>query len=32
MEAQAPDIDTLLVGVGGGGLIAGIAADSHPSR
>jgi threonine dehydratase len=26
LEAQAPDLDTLLVGVGGGGLIAGIAA------
>jgi threonine dehydratase len=26
MEEQAPEIDTLLVGVGGGGLIAGIAA------
>jgi threonine dehydratase len=26
LEEQAPDIDTLLVGVGGGGLIAGIAA------
>jgi threonine dehydratase len=26
LEAQAPDIDTLLVSVGGGGLIAGIAA------
>jgi threonine dehydratase len=26
MEVQAPDIDTLLVAVGGGGLIAGIAA------
>jgi threonine dehydratase len=25
LEAQAPDLDTLLVGVGGGGLIAGIA-------
>jgi len=26
LEEQAPDLDTLLVGVGGGGLIAGIAA------
>jgi len=26
LEAQAPDLDTLLVGVGGGGLVAGIAA------
>ncbi|MBX9645626.1 MAG: threonine/serine dehydratase [Xanthobacteraceae bacterium] len=26
LEAQAPDIDTLLVSVGGGGLVAGIAA------
>ena len=26
LESQAPDLDTLLVGVGGGGLIAGIAA------
>jgi threonine dehydratase len=26
LEAQAPELDTLLVGVGGGGLIAGIAA------
>jgi len=26
MEEQSPDIDTLLVAVGGGGLIAGIAA------
>jgi threonine dehydratase len=26
LEAQAPDVDTLLVSVGGGGLIAGIAA------
>jgi threonine dehydratase len=27
LEEQAPDVDTLLVGVGGGGLIAGIAAS-----
>jgi threonine dehydratase len=27
LEQQAPDVDTLLVGVGGGGLIAGIAAS-----
>lgn len=26
LEAQAPEIDTLLIGVGGGGLIAGVAA------
>ena len=28
IEADAPDLDTLLVAVGGGGLIGGIAADS----
>src|SRR5690606_21234733 len=29
LEGQAPDLDTLLVAVGGGGLIGGIAAWCH---
>src|SRR5205823_629997 len=29
LESQAPDLDTVLVGVGGGGLIGGVAAWEH---